>query len=345
MRCCICGKETEKLQEGMCKSCFSKEKSPFSIDKNIKLQICKHCGAFYLNKWEHGSIRDMVTKTVLYYLKPKKNFEVVDRIEDTEKNQIEIEFSCREERIDVNIKLLVAEEFKVEEDLFSKIIFDYTTCLTCSRVHGGYYEAVIQVRREESILSKEEKEGIVETIEDINEENVISKIIDKKEGIDFYFISKKTAAKILEFLRSKYGGKIKKSFEVYGKDKSRVISVLRLPRYKKGMFIEHNNEIFFVEEAKKSLDVRTLSGEKKRFLWRNMHQKDFKVLKDLEFENVMITEITPERVQVMSLKNYNTFYFKKEDLPKDINIEIEKEYRAIRRENKLDIWWDYGSRR
>ncbi|MCK4636672.1 MAG: hypothetical protein KAT49_02205 [Methanomicrobia archaeon] len=342
MRCCICGKETEILQEGMCESCFSKEKSPFSIDKIIKLQICKHCGAFYLNKWEHGTIRDMTTKTVLYYLKPKKNFEIVDRIENIKKNQMQIDFSFRKEKTDVTIKLLAINGFKIEEDLFSEIIFEYTTCLTCSRVRGGYYEAVIQMRRKEGILDEKERDDITEIIEEITEENAVSKIINKKEGIDFYFISKKMATKTLEFLRSKYGGKIKKSFEVYGRDKSRAISVLRLPKYKKGMLIEHNDEILVVEEARNSLDVRTLSGERKRFLWKTVDRKEFTVLENPELENVMITEITPEKIQVMSLKNYDTFYLRKKDLPKDINIEVEKEYKAIRRENNLEIWWYYG---
>ncbi|MCD6127352.1 MAG: hypothetical protein J7J21_03125, partial [Methanomicrobia archaeon] len=63
---------------------------------------------------------------------------------------------------------------------------------------------------------------------------------------------------------------------------------------------------------------------------------------DPEFEDIMITEITPERVQIMSLKNYETSYIKRDKIPKNIKIEVKKEYRAIRREDKLEIWWDYG---
>ncbi len=342
MRCCICGKETEILKKGMCESCFSKEMSSFSIDNVIKLKVCKHCGAFYLNKWEHGTIRETVTKTILHHLKPKKEFEIVDRIEDIEKDQIQIEFFCREDKIKVNINLLHMDEFVIREKLFTEIVFDYTTCPTCSRIHGGYYEAIVQIRREDSILDQKEREEIMEAIEEISDENAVSKIVNKKEGIDFYFISKKTALKTIESLRAKYSGKIKKSFETCGGDKTRVVSVLKLPKYKKGMLIEHKNEIFYVEGARKSLELRTLSGERKRFLWKNINMKEFKILKDPEFEDIMITEITPKRVQIMSLKNYETSYIKRDKIPKNIKIEVKKEYRAIRREDKLEIWWDYG---
>ncbi len=345
MRCCICGKETDRVKEGMCESCFSKEKSPFSIKRRIDIQVCKHCGRFYLGGWEHGTVHDIIQKAVFYYLEPKKMFEIVKKIKD-EKNedQIRIEFFRTEEKIDLDIELLTVHEFKIREELTSEIHLNYTTCPRCAKIRGGYYEAVLQIRRENTELTKEEREDMVRIIEGTHESEEVSKLTNRKEGIDIYFITKKAAKISLKRLKSRYGGSIKRSFERIGEEKYRTISVLRLPQYKEGMIVERQGELFVVEDAKDSLHLRTLSGEKKHFQWRDIEEDEFTILEKPKVVDVMVTEITPEKIQIMSLERYETQYIPQNELPEDINITVKKEYKAIRKGNRLNIWWDYGHR-
>jgi nonsense-mediated mRNA decay protein 3 len=344
MRCCICGRETEKLQEGMCESCFSKEKAPFSIEKVIKLPVCKHCEKFYLGTWVEGTVEEIVAETVRYYLEPEEEFDTVEKVEDIPKNQMKIDFFPSEEKIEIAIELLAVrgpQEFTVRQQLITEILFEFVTCPACSRIRGGYYEAIVQIRREGIVLEEKKREEIIRAIKERIEPDEISRAVERKEGLDFYFVSKRTAKKMVNFLRSKYGGTIKESFEVYGKEKTRTTAVLRLPEYAEGMIVEYNDELFVVEDARGALDLRTLSGERKRFQWRNVDEK-FKIIEKPLYEDVMITEITPEKVQVMSLTTYETRYLERNSIPQDINIKIGKEYRAIRRENDLTIWWSYG---
>ncbi|MEA1993829.1 MAG: 60S ribosomal export protein NMD3 [Euryarchaeota archaeon] len=344
MRCCICGKETEKIKEGMCESCFAKEKSPFSIKKRIKIPVCKHCGAFYLSKWEYGTVQEMIEAAVFYHITPERGFEIVEEINrDGGEDQIRVKFTQSEKEIDLDIELLAVNEFKIVQNLSSKIIIEHTICKRCSRVHGGYYEAILQLRRKDAVLTREEKEEIIDIVRKTNEKEKVSDLKDRKEGIDLYFISKRAAKKVLTLLRSKYGGSIKRSYEVYGQDKSRNITLLRMPQYKKDMIVEYDGTLWVVEKARNALYLRSFTGTKKRFMWRDADSDRFKIIEPV-YEDVMITEETPDRVQFMSLKSYETFYLKSKDVPKGINIEIKKEYRAVRRKNKLEIWWDYEHR-
>ena len=184
-RCPICGKEIEKL--GVCDNC---KKIKLTKRRNY-IEVCKKCGRIHY----------------------KQGFQYVDLkfpLKNIYKEKVEI---VDYEILENKIKLKVKYENKVIED---EINIKYSVCKDCIRKDSHYYESIIQLRTSNN---RELLEFIKDFVENINmPRNFISKIEDRKEGIDIYLGSKKIAKKITRILK-KENYKIKSSFSLWGKNK------------------------------------------------------------------------------------------------------------------------------
>ncbi|MFQ6105651.1 MAG: NMD3-related protein, partial [Candidatus Hydrothermarchaeaceae archaeon] len=111
-----------------------------------------------------------------------------------------------------------------------KAIFE--VCARCSKMAGGYYEGVFQVRGD---MSDEEKEKIKKRVSSIKPiDTFITDLRVLRYGIDFYLSSAKGTKKIARMLRSELGGSTIETSKLVGrsregKDLHRVTVVLRLP--------------------------------------------------------------------------------------------------------------------
>ena len=75
--------------------------------------------------------------------------------------------------------------------------FQKTNCQACSRRSSGYFEAIVQVRGEKEKIEKLAQRIAIK----LEKSTTISKTEEKKEGIDYYVVSKKTAGAVLSSLR------------------------------------------------------------------------------------------------------------------------------------------------
>jgi NMD protein affecting ribosome stability and mRNA decay len=82
-------------------------------------------------------------------------------------------------------------------------------CDRCSRIRAGYYEAILQLRGEESKVQR-----MSETLDRYLERNgaFVTKIEQKDHGVDVYTSDKKSAFAFISSRRLKF----KASFELYG---------------------------------------------------------------------------------------------------------------------------------
>ena len=102
-----------------------------------------------------------------------------------------------------------------------------TVCPQCSKFASGYYEAVIQFRADNRVPYEEEAVAvdslIAENIDKYCGKNrmaYISKRAVLKEGIDYYVGSYKVAKSLVSTLKDHFGGVIKESPRLMGRDKS-----------------------------------------------------------------------------------------------------------------------------
>jgi nonsense-mediated mRNA decay protein 3 len=148
-------------------------------------------------------------------------------------------------------------------------------CPSCSKKYGGYYEAVLQIRREGRFLTKEEKNLFLSEVTRLSEAELesynmafITQVLPKKEGIDFQMGSLKVTKKIARALQSAYGGTIAESHRLAGfdrqagKERYRTTVVLRLSVFEAGLFVLYDGRLWKVADALDKLLLRNFSEER-----------------------------------------------------------------------------------
>lgn len=173
MICPKCGEEFE----GVCLNCTNLDELIW-LDNFIVI-TCPKCGSFKLEgKWRTLDFEDVVDYLI------SKNVRIHPELEIKEilisYNPFTITFKGEISKVDVEIvkqpKLKILKE----------------TCTRCSRESGGYYESILQLRADKRKLEKEEIEKVNEIINEIlraekdNQKAFITKIVERKEGIDYY---------------------------------------------------------------------------------------------------------------------------------------------------------------
>jgi len=250
MICAICGRETEEIVEGMCVDCFMSRNSLFELPSVMELVRCPKCGSYlHQGRWEELSEEEALLRAV------RGEVSVFNEIED---ESVEV---GEYERTEGSLKLAVRlsgklKGIEVSEEKFTDVRIRKAQCERCSRISGGYYEGIIQIRAENREVTEEELERIIESVQ-LSIESAsqrgdrkafISKIERRRDGTNIYIGSKRLGRRICRKLVEEFGGKFTESPELVGredgKEKYRVTYSFRLPRFRKGDVIELKGRVF-----------------------------------------------------------------------------------------------------
>ncbi|MBT8507390.1 NMD protein affecting ribosome stability and mRNA decay [Methanomicrobiaceae archaeon CYW5] len=149
----------------------------------------------------------------------------------------------------------------VQETREVLVVWKKEQCDRCSRLSGGYYEGVIQVRatdRTPDIHERSRVESIAYSVEDGLQESgerlsFISRIDDIKDGVDVVISSHHIGDLITKQITNELGGKTtrhpKLIGEREGKKLYRITYLVRLPRYRRGDVIEIKNKYYEVRSV------------------------------------------------------------------------------------------------
>ncbi|MFQ5887105.1 MAG: NMD3-related protein, partial [Candidatus Hydrothermarchaeales archaeon] len=180
-------------------------------------------------------------------------------------------------------------------------------------------EAILQIRGA-GLLGEDDIDRISDEVaslmENYSDEKraFISNFKRLKEGADFYFGSAKIARKVSHVLKRNYGGELLESAKLVGKTKSgkneyRITIVLRLPKFKVNDVIEVDKRaiqvINFGRSKLTGFDLKTRS----RISFPLAKIKDARIIagKDDKRRGV-ISDVTPNRIQIIDMETYKTFY-------------------------------------
>ncbi len=216
-RCVKCGKETNKLIEGLCLDCYIKQNPPQI--KVSRILVCGVCGRVRVGKsWTKTSFERFV--------KVKPPYKLVEVNEDS----------------------LVLE---LEGELFQfpfQLPIEKGICPTCAKVYGEYYETLLQVR------GKNASKEVWKIIEE--KKPTISKFEEKKNGYDIYFVNYREAEAIVRELQKKVRGSVSKSYQLYSRDrqtsrdKYRATIIFRETKLGTGDLVEYAGERWKVVKVK-----------------------------------------------------------------------------------------------
>ncbi len=320
--CSVCGKSTEDLHDSLCTQCFVKEHEFISLPKALETTICKRCfrqcikGGWHDNGDElESSVKNAVINEVQHALRSQlknEGYKIhVDDIKVMSKGRFDVLCTVVVEG--------VAKGVSIRDEKKCTVKVNSQLCSDCSRVSGGYYEAILQIRGA-VLLSEADVEKLSDAVTSLMENYsgekraFISNVKRVKGGADFYIGSAKIARKISHVLKRRYGGELLESAKLVGKTKDgrneyRITIVFRLPKFKVKDIIEANNRIIQIL----NLGKNKLTG----FDLKNRSKTSFPLAKikdaqiiaaENEIRKGVVSDVAPGKIQIIDMADYKTFY-------------------------------------
>ncbi len=262
--CPKCGKPYEGL--GVCAACYLAQRKLFKAPSLIEIKLCPRCNAVYrMGKWRQASLSKAIEEAVKEELKI-----------DSEARNPEIEIYP--ERIDsYNWKADVRvsadlKAGKASEQISVSVRVKRDACERCSKIAAGYYSAIIQIRGDRRIPTKEElafaRKIAFDTIKRLQQSgDELAFISDEKEveeGLDLYTGTLQTGKQISKAIAEQMGGRLSRSPKLVGRKDGREIYritySIRLPEFLKGDIVAIDGDVIEVKKLDKQLtgiDLRT----------------------------------------------------------------------------------------
>jgi len=209
--CPKCGSTSGPFIEGFCKECYLQDHKMLVIPDKFEIEFCKKCNRIKLKsdwlKYEN-------TEEIAEYLLEKL------KMEELRKADFRIKFTPKKENI-MSAKISVKGVFKglqieLEKDVELKLA--KTNCPDCSRIAGGYFEGILQVRSDNPQKIEKAKK-FVDFFLKKQKDNPLAKIIKRiplPNGFDYYVGSKKVVFQLARELKEEFEGKMGTSNTLMG---------------------------------------------------------------------------------------------------------------------------------
>ena len=248
--CPKCGKQTDEFFDSMCKDCFKRGitlLAPESLE--LSVSVCPHCGGFFKGK-ERTSIEPAVETAVRKAIRKKYGSEAPVEIAGL---RVELAENKRGAHVSIAVKAEI-NGVDIEETGEFTAALKRAICDRCSRIAGGYYAAIVQIRAEVRIPTDEEL-ALAENIAhaSLGESDFVSKEQMLKEGRDIYVSSAEFGRRISRAIVKELGGSFSESKKLYGRkdgrDIYRVTFLVRLPGFKQGEVVKIGNKKILVEKV------------------------------------------------------------------------------------------------
>jgi nonsense-mediated mRNA decay protein 3 len=248
--CYLCGKPS--VLEGLCADCYNNNHPLIDVSTPLTLLACKKCSSVKLpDGWQKiagnaiapEEIQDYQIELLLGSMIKTLGKDVTLSIEE-------------EKRLDRVTHIIVTASGKSHESLSPhdekysvEIRYRLSTCDTCGMMHGGYYEAILQIRADSRELTDEEKQAISSTVTDItvgryrsDDRAFIVNTIENKYGLDFYIGSENLCKLLADEIETQYLAERKENYKLIGEDRTgrrkyRITVLVRLPQFLVGDFV------------------------------------------------------------------------------------------------------------
>ncbi|MGQ0537097.1 MAG: 60S ribosomal export protein NMD3 [Methanobacteriota archaeon] len=253
MFCVECGREASDLHRGLCGECFSKKTPVFALPDRVHVAVCAHCGSV---KRPRGW-----TDTPL---------PVVGLLEEAAREETRVRPEAEDARVEATARALDRHNhevaisatgtvfgFPVRAEATIPGMVRRETCTRCSRIHGGYYEAIVQLRRPGG-LAKGDREVATRIVSDHAEglqrrgdrEGFLLRIEEVHDGLDYYYGTIDAGRAVSKSLAESLGGRLRESPKLVGRkegqDLYRITYGVKLPAYHPGSLLRVGDGLFSV---------------------------------------------------------------------------------------------------
>lgn len=239
--CLRCGR-VAPLHRGLCIDCFRKSSEIFSIPDYVDLTLCRSCGAQLKGKhWEYGGeLKDIIEDEIHSSLRELSGVEV--SLEDIEVRRGGEGLY----HVEVRAVALFPGGGVIPTRKALTVRVKSSLCPRCSRIHGSYYEAIIQVRGSGKDLLRQEEavDRVLERVDQIargDPMTFVTKLVKVRGGWDIYVGRNQSARRIAQEMHRLYGGDYKVSSKLVGRREGRELKrftyLVRLPPWRRGDYL------------------------------------------------------------------------------------------------------------
>ncbi|MFH1126589.1 MAG: NMD3-related protein [archaeon] len=210
--CPRCAKETNDLFEGLCSDCYLEKKKIADVPQNVRVLLCRCGRSNEKKKWvSNPSIEVMIERVVGASVVKDKDVSVKIKYEP---------FMINGKTV-VPVTVLAEKNIDgrlIEKGAVTNLVIVPQSCENCSRLSGGYYEAVIQIRAPKNmqdqilILIKDK----VNQYKDADMFSFITQVQASKDGTDVYLGSAKIAQKVEQETKRIYNVTTKITHSIQG---------------------------------------------------------------------------------------------------------------------------------
>jgi len=316
MFCVVCGKETpqEELRGGVCAACYVEKNVLASLKENVDLEVCVHCHARKKGElWVagHGAFEPIVEDAVR---------EAVQLAKVVERASLRVEVIPEDER-NFTVKVAargVAEGVPFETPLTTRSRLKNGTCLRCSRIQGGYYESIVQIRATKRDLTKAEMRALkalasrfIERVVGDGDRNAfVLRDEDQDGGLDVYMGTTNSGRMLAKEIAHLYGGKVTEHHKTVGQkdglDLIRMTFALRLPEYKAGDVALVKEDAYQITSVgAKTVQGLDLRSGRMKHIERDLVDKAL-ILKREDAQDAVLVSSTDAELQLLDPKTYAT---------------------------------------
>jgi nonsense-mediated mRNA decay protein 3 len=231
------------------------------------------------------------------------------------------------------------EGVPTEAALDTEVRISWETCDTCSRISGGYFEGIVQIRADKRLPTQEELDRCREIAQDVAARSrekgerlaFIAKVVELDEGIDIYVGLSKLGKQICRTITDAFGGRFSESPKLVGQkngeDLYRITFAIRLPEFVRGDIISADDTVVEVQSCGKHVSGIDLETGR-RFIENFNDLMDIKKLgrRQDAIPAVLVAE-EDKVIQVLDPETYETVTVKR---PEFLSAEPGSEIRIVK---------------
>jgi len=249
MKCIVCGRNAPALG-GLCAPCLGERRRFIGVPEFCELTVCAHCGSVHRGRRWENSRGEM------------------SELEDAARRSLRV---VKEEGVSVSPKVSVVPvdghnaDAEIESTIRigksrlvqsgrTRIRIRRAVCERCSKIHGKYYEAILQVRAQGRDLTSQELElvrsRVAALVQGADRGDYIREEREVDGGLDFQLGKLLRGKAIVRTLARELGGRVTESSKLAGnregRELYRVTFLLRLPALRGGDFVGLDGRILLV---------------------------------------------------------------------------------------------------
>jgi len=315
--CPECGRETTEFHGNRCKDCFLKSFALINCPQVIKIHVCPVCGAYFAaGKW----IRVSDMKEVLFS-ELSRSITLHPDASDAKLDFSEEEIDQSRYRAHITVGAVVdGLDLTATADTEIRIIKE--TCDACSRIAGGYYAGILQLRADHRHIREQEVERCIQLTDHLLKNlfdkgdrfAFVSKIEELKEGVDLYVGSITSCKQACNAIIRELGGTSTISSSLAGKKDGenlyRVTCAVRLPAFVRGDVIAVQDRVVEVtrQQDKQIHGIDLSDGSNASF---GTDASAVKLGSRKDAVSSVLVAIEEDTVQVLDPETYKTVLLKK----------------------------------